>query len=373
MRKKSEYEQEAKTLWKTCFDDSQDFIDFYFEHKSDIDSLRFLANLKSNKLESSMLLIPYSMTYFGENIKTKYVSGAGTEPDYRKKGCMDLLLRKCIKEMYINGTDLCTLIPANRKLFDYYQKTNFATLFKKEYVEYDNKFGFKAYDIKIKEIELACPKEDMPNTREGVVREQRKAKLKDWLFPFMKKGMKQCQFGIQHTNSDYEEIIADLLVDNGKVITAFKNGELKSVALAYCCNDNTCYSIEEIINPSCTMDYELCIVNYLIQNSHIKTVRVRQHNTNKGEDYGMGRIINLTHLLKIYARHNPEMELSMNVYDPIIDENCGQYYISKGKMTKKGMPCKPIKEVDITQLVNILIHDEKKPKEAAYISLMMEN
>ena len=44
----------------------------------------------------------------------------------------------------------------------------------------------------------------------------------------------------------------------------------------------------------------------------------------------MGRIINLTHLLKIYA-YNPEMELSMNVYDPIIDENCGQYYISKGK------------------------------------------
>ena len=135
-----------------------------------------------------MLLIPYSMTYFGENIKPNMCREQELNLTTEKKGCMDLLLRKCIKEMYINGTDLCTLIPANRKFIRLLSKDQFCYSLQKEYVEYDNKFGFKAYNIKIKEIELVCPKEDMPNTREGVVREQRKAKLKDWLFPFMKKG-----------------------------------------------------------------------------------------------------------------------------------------------------------------------------------------
>lgn len=108
--------EKVKKLWKLCFNDSEEFTELYFRlrYNNDIN----IAIQSGEEVIASLQMLPYPMTFEGEDIHTAYISGACTHPDYRNQGVMHELLSQAFARMLHNNVALSTLIPAEPWLFD---------------------------------------------------------------------------------------------------------------------------------------------------------------------------------------------------------------------------------------------------------------
>ena len=118
--------EKVKNLWKLCFNDSEEFTELYFRlrYNNDIN----IAIPSGEEVIASLQMLPYPMTFEGEDIHTAYISGACTHPDYRNRGVMHELLSQAFARMLHNNVALSTLIPAEPWLFDYYGRSGYAPM-----------------------------------------------------------------------------------------------------------------------------------------------------------------------------------------------------------------------------------------------------
>lgn len=102
--------EKVKNLWKLCFNDSEEFTELYFRlrYNNDIN----IAIQSGEEVIAALQMLPYPMTFEGEDIHTAYISGACTHPDYRNRGVMHELLSQAFARMLHNNVALSTLIPA---------------------------------------------------------------------------------------------------------------------------------------------------------------------------------------------------------------------------------------------------------------------
>lgn len=120
--------EKVKNLWKLCFNDSEEFTELYFRlrYNNDIN----IAIQSGEEVIAALQMLPYPMTFEGEDIHTVYISGACTHPDYRNRGVMHELLSQAFARMLHNNVALSTLIPAEPWLFDYYGSSGYAPVFR---------------------------------------------------------------------------------------------------------------------------------------------------------------------------------------------------------------------------------------------------
>ena len=62
---------EVKTLWKLCFNDSDEFTDLYFKMRYKDEVNRVIR--EDGKIISALQMIPYPMTFCDEVISTSYM------------------------------------------------------------------------------------------------------------------------------------------------------------------------------------------------------------------------------------------------------------------------------------------------------------
>lgn len=117
-------QEKVKNLWKLCFNDSEEFTEMYFQlrYNNDVN----IAIQSGEEVIAALQMLPYPMTFEGEDIHTAYISGACTHPDYRNRGVMQELLSQAFARMLHNNASLSTLIPAEPWLFDYYARSGYA-------------------------------------------------------------------------------------------------------------------------------------------------------------------------------------------------------------------------------------------------------
>ena len=89
--------EKVKNLWKLCFNDSEEFTELYFRlrYNNDIN----IAIQSGEEVIAALQMLPYPMTFEGEDIHTAYISGACTHPDYRNRGVMHELLSQAFARM----------------------------------------------------------------------------------------------------------------------------------------------------------------------------------------------------------------------------------------------------------------------------------
>ena len=102
--------EKIKSLWKLCFNDSDEFTDMYFRlrYSNEVN----IAIQSGEEVIAALQILPYPMTFGKSEIKTGYVSGACTHPDYRNRGAMRELLSQAFTRMLHNDMSISTLIPA---------------------------------------------------------------------------------------------------------------------------------------------------------------------------------------------------------------------------------------------------------------------
>ena len=165
-------------LWHRCFEDTDEFIRFYFERKySDANSLIYEEN---GKALSALQMLPYPMRWENVTVDTSYISGACTLPDVRNRGFMTLLLQNALQEMYDRGIAFSTLIPAEDWLFGYYAGQGYVTVFD---------YALHTY---------TPANQTIPNTLSLTTSDRFDANFARNLFPYFDQEMSKRNYCIQH-------------------------------------------------------------------------------------------------------------------------------------------------------------------------------
>ncbi|NLY60634.1 MAG: GNAT family N-acetyltransferase [Clostridiales bacterium] len=104
-------------LWEYCFDDSPEFVQWFFNTRYHHDNT--LVVLDKNRICSTSQLLPYNISIRGKNMKTSYIVGVSTWPEDRGKGYISKLLYRSLEEMRERKQWVSILLPFN---YDFYRK-----------------------------------------------------------------------------------------------------------------------------------------------------------------------------------------------------------------------------------------------------------
>ncbi len=102
--------QELKALWALCFDDSDSFIDFYFDH-------RFLPDYsavyeEAGKIVGCAYAYPVHAFIRGRILPCVLLAGVATHPDYRRRGISHKILHLLEEKLRDDGILLIIHRPA---------------------------------------------------------------------------------------------------------------------------------------------------------------------------------------------------------------------------------------------------------------------
>ena len=133
--------QQIIDLWKICFNDSNEFINLFFQciYKEE----NALVIRQGEEIVSALQLLPYVMNYQGLDIPISYIYGVCTKTSERNKGLMHQLLQNAFEEALRRGNSMVILIPAEPWLFELYRKNGFTEAFFYTEEEYRSSNKFK--------------------------------------------------------------------------------------------------------------------------------------------------------------------------------------------------------------------------------------
>jgi len=112
-----------KCLWKESFNDTDEFIQWFFEHVFEPENSFLLE--ENNTCIAAFHTIQNTLIYHGKPIKAVTICGLSTCAEYRNKGKMKLLLQEGLKLLRNRNIDVALLIPVQR---EYYHKFGFETM-----------------------------------------------------------------------------------------------------------------------------------------------------------------------------------------------------------------------------------------------------
>lgn len=304
--------EKIKALWKLCFDDSEEFTELYFNLRYDP---RINVAMQSGEdVIAAMQLLPYPMTFGGTEIGTAYISGACTHPDYRRRGVMRQLLGEAFARMQHDGVALATLIPANAHLFDYYARSGFSPVFRCRRVPFHATIPDKT-DETFRQL-------DPSDKREAAE-----------AYACLDRKLHERPYCVQHTAKDFDVILADLKLGEGKIYTL--GSPIDTLAITYP-KGNGQWIVGETVAGS--PETETVLLQHVCQALDVETIEqlLPPSENDCGEPLGMARVIDAQSMLQRYARLYPETEWSIQLTDEQLSNNNGFYYLSKGHCMKSA-------------------------------------
>lgn len=311
-------------LWKIAFGDSDKFIRLYFDRVYRDENALVIE--EEGKILSSLQMIPYTMTFCGENINVAYISGACTLPSEQGKGLMRQLLQNALEEMQRRNIALTALIPAEKWLFNYYRSQGYTEVFE---------FSLKVYTrheyIEPEQNLSILPIDDNPG---------------DEIYAFFDRKLRERTACILHTYDDLVTILKDLKISKGKCFVSYSITDKRPVGIAFVLPPGKSSTPESILIKEILFDNEK-IRNHLLFGitkyfKVFKAVyRIPFCDSLITYPYGMARIIDTERLIHLWIKAHPESHI----------------------------PITEMQQMDIKTLTSHLLN---YPDKMAYMSLMLD-
>lgn len=332
----------ARSLWDMSFGDNIQFTNLYFERRYTDENT--VAIYDGEQMISVLQLLPYPFLWKETELDSAYISGACTHAEFRNRGAMHQLLKDSLSKLAKENTPICTLIPAEEWLFDYYAKSGFETLF------YNAHYNLELTDLK--------------NTPEVVVTFS--TELTQEMFQYLDKKNRERHTVLLHTTQDMEVVMADLQQSGGIIFIAREKRAIVGLAFAYFDTDRKTVVHYELVSDNCLIKQEI----FKVAAKHFNTTKITAIAPPyhiEGEPFGMLRIVLALPLLEVFAKANPKYTDKFVLEDVIITENNGTYIISNGSVVFDKRKDNADKSIDINELAQLLFSESE-----AYMSLMLD-
>lgn len=308
--------EKVKALWRLCFDDNDEFVDMYFRlrYNSEVN----IAIESGDEVIAALQMLPYPMTFFGNTVPTSYISGACTHPDYRSRGVMRELLSQAFGRMYRNEITFSTLIPAQPWLYDYYARMGYATAFCYSKRTFHLPADEKAFSSSLSSPDIAWEFRNYTDYDSNV-------------YQYVNRKMQERPCCLQHTETDFQVILADLNLSGGTIFTLSDELGFSALAVAYPDESASGLYISELFSD--TPEAELVLLARICRKMQTETIDIIMPPVIDQPTFKMGmiRIIRPKLVLQLYAATHPEVEMNIDLFDEQLSANNGYYYINKGK------------------------------------------
>lgn len=285
--------QQILNLWRTCFEDSEAFIDLYFDRVYKEENAITIE--RDGKIVSALQMLPYTMMYLGTEIQVAYISGACTVPEYRGQGLMRQLLQEAFEEMRKRNVTLTALIPADPWLFDYYREQGYTETFD---------YSLETYirpNTPVQLPNLLVIQPEVPSTKT--------------LYAYFDRKLRERTACVLHTYDDFITILRDLELMNGKMYTALDEKEnIVGMAFTQPIEDHPApyekrLFIKELIYDSENIK-ELLLQETTLQNG-VPQATVKTLPTPPGTfPLGMARVIDTDRMIHIWLSKHKDSPLS---------------------------------------------------------------
>ena len=243
----SEDKEEMISLWQITFQDSDEFADLFFSRVYRPENTLVIKN--EGKIVSALQMIPYEIKIADSIIPSAYICGVCTLTLERGKGYMKTLMNEAIDDMCQKGYGISTLIPAHPWLFDVYK--NFGYIHPINYCleYYTREVNFKSSDYTF-----------IPYSGK--------------YFPYFDKKQRERQCTVLHNEYDVENIISDLINDNGNAWIALYEDTPVGIAFVNPISENDVVIKEMLYENTQTKE---ALINYILGIFNAQTAKIRIH------------------------------------------------------------------------------------------------
>lgn len=107
-----------RNLYEQAFDDSLDFVDYYFSHK--IVPNRVVGLKQDEKLISMAHLNPFEVTFAKLKYPVSYFVAVATHKDEQGKGYMGKVMKYALQALYEKGEAFSLLMPIDSRIYERY-------------------------------------------------------------------------------------------------------------------------------------------------------------------------------------------------------------------------------------------------------------
>ena len=297
-------------LWEYCFDDSPDFVQWFFNTRYQHENT--LVACEKDRICSALQLLPYNIALRGKNMKTSYIVGVSTWPEDRGKGYVSELLYKSLEEMREREQWVSILLPFN---YNFYRKYGWETCYS-YYLYTGHKNNFLNYldgieiQGKIRSIRLPEDLEDLNKC-----------------YSYYTKGLNGY---VIRNGQDWNRILSDIRIDNGDGYI-YKRGDqtLGYMLLAIdqdgltireiCCKDIDIYKELLKIAFSFSTENNKVFLHHKLGISPLPHI-IELDVIKQEKPFVMGRIVDVEKVLEnLPIRYHDE--LVIQVTDPLLEWN----------------------------------------------------
>lgn len=312
MSKKSE----IRKIWRECFPaDSPQWCRMFFDAAYVDDEALTVCDPETGAVVSSLLLLPYSMTFHGANLGLAYVYGAGTLRRYRARGFMSQLMREALAEAADRGDTFTALIPATEPLRLYYRRFGFSTVFFDRPQRYTSLHRFP--------VEGEYVAVDPASTA---------------LFGVFERLMAERPCCVQHTRAQFLTLMDDARLSGHGFAAVAPAAGGDPVAMAWGVPDD--FGSELCVRELLAVDADAARAALTELQRQLPgrtlTLMTQPADSAVGGNLragGMLRVVNAASALAAVAAANPDLKLRLRLRDDLLPDNSGVYTLAGGRLT----------------------------------------
>lgn len=306
-----EIKRQTRALWRKVFQDSEDFMDLYFEEKYTDDSNIFFRH--DGQIFSAAQAFPYRFQMGGHVLPSIYISGLMTDPVYRNQGLAAQVMHYAHRRAFERGVIFSFLIPAKDQLRDFYRHNIHGN--------YEDATARKVVKIKPTGIDAA-----------GIDVEEAEEYGRE-VFVFFQKSLRNYAVALTPSERDFFAAVADAELDGGGLVIARRKQKIVGLAVYVPAPRKTVFLRHILAESEAAQEALALYFEERFGKSRAKTYEPEKF-TEKGADpYAMARVINAEKFLSIVAAHHPDEVFEIGLEgDEQIPENNGYYRLEGGKV-----------------------------------------
>ncbi|MEA4966549.1 MAG: GNAT family N-acetyltransferase [Candidatus Metalachnospira sp.] len=296
-----------RALWQMCFEDSDSFLEYYFEKRFCPEYT--VCTIENDELVNAMYSFPVNMYIRGEIVPAAMLAGFSTDERYRGKGYMSGAFKLLINNLAKSGIAVAPHTPVNHE--SYFKLEN--------YTATDTKF-ITGIAEKPKKIPVGVNFGRMSDVGK--------------LYPaYMDFAVKYSGM-LARSMYDFKLKIYDLISDGGEFIIADKNGETKGYALYF--NSVDGLTAVEVVSDNAETTQSLVSTLAFIADS--KKIRIKIPADCSAElngceisviPHGVAALVNAQKLMKAVFKYEDAV---IKLDDSVCEDNNGYFRLNGEKL-----------------------------------------